>query len=84
MFAETRAIVAIHGAGLTNCLFADVPRLRCLEIQTASYVNPHYYWMLQLLGAERYDAIVGSALDRNQRFGVDVDAFKRQLAALLG
>ena len=83
MFAETSAIVAIHGAGLTNCLFADASRLRCLEIHTASYLNPHYYWLLQMLGAERYDAIVGSGLDSRQRFRVDVGAFERQLAALL-
>lgn len=83
LFAKTRAIVAIHGAGLTNCLFADASRLRCLEVHTASYLNPHYYWMLQMIGAERYDAIVGSKLDSRQRFRVDVEAFKRQLAALM-
>lgn len=83
LFAGTRAIVAIHGAGLTNCLFADASRLRCLEIHTASYLNPHYYWMLQMIGAERYDAIVGSKLDSRQRFRVDGETFKRQLAALM-
>lgn len=83
MFAEASSVVAIHGAGLTNCLFSDASRLRCLEIQTESYLNPHYYWLLQMLGAERYDAIVGSALDRRQRFSVDAAVLDRQLGNLL-
>jgi hypothetical protein len=83
LFAQTRAIVSIHGAGLTNLMFADVSQLRCLEIQTKSYLQPHYYWMLQLLGAERYDAIAGSTLDRNQSFHLDSQGFERQLSSLI-
>jgi hypothetical protein len=82
-FSETRVLVGIHGAGLTNMLFSDAPKLRCLELLTSAYPMPHYYWMSELLGIERYDAIFGSALDGRQSFIVDPAAFERQLKRLL-
>jgi capsular polysaccharide biosynthesis protein len=83
LLSEVKNIVGIHGAGLTNLLFSDVPSVRCLEILPEGYVNPHYYWMLQITGAQRYDAIVGSELDSNTNFTVDAGAFETQLDLLL-
>jgi hypothetical protein len=84
LISQVRNIVAIHGAGLTNLLFAEIPSVRCLEILPESYLNPHYYWMLQMIGADRYDALVGSQLDTNLNFSIDPVAFERQLEGLLG
>ena len=83
LLSEVKNIVGIHGAGLTNLLFSDVPSVRCLEILPEGYVNPHYYWMLQMTGAQRYDAIVGSELDSNTNFTVDAGAFETQVDLLL-
>jgi hypothetical protein len=83
LMSTVRNIVGIHGAGFTNLLFSDLPSVRCLEVLPESYLNPHYYWMLQLLGADRYDAIVGSRLDADMNFRVDADAFERQLRQLV-
>jgi hypothetical protein len=83
LLSQVRNIVGIHGAGLTNLLFSDIPSVRCLEILPESYLNPHYYWMLQMTGAERYDAIVGSRLDANTNFSVDPGMFEHQLDQLL-
>jgi capsular polysaccharide biosynthesis protein len=83
LMSQVRKIVAIHGAGLTNLLFAEIPSVRCLEILPESYLNPHYYWMLQMIGADRYDAIVGSRDDANLNFSIDPAAFEHQLDLLL-
>lgn len=83
LLAEVKNIIGIHGAGLTNLLFADIPSVRCLEILPEGYVNPHYYWMLQMTGAQRYDAIVGSRLDSGTNFTIDPAAFERQVELLL-
>lgn len=71
LFASAQAVVGVHGAGLVNLLFADVPKVRCLEIHTGSYMMPHYHWMLDVLGVEKYDAMVGSPLLPDQSFAVD-------------
>jgi hypothetical protein len=84
LISQVRNIVAIHGAGLTNLLFAKIPSVRCLEILPENYLNPHYYWMLQMIGADRYDAIVGSQIGTNLQFSIDPVAFERQLERLLG
>jgi glycosyl transferase family 61 len=83
LLAQVKNIIGIHGAGLTNLLFADIPSVRCLEILPQGYVNPHYYWLLQITGAQRYDAIVGSELDANTNFAIDPRAFERQVELLL-
>ena len=83
LLAEVRNFIGIHGAGLTNLLFSDMPSIRCLEILPGSYIYPHYYWMLQMTGAGRYDAIVGSELDSNTNFTIDLAAFERQVELLL-
>jgi hypothetical protein len=82
LFAETNAIVAIHGAGLTNCLFSNIAQLRCLELQTADYINPHYFWLLEQLGVNRYDCLVGSPL-QSGAFTIDPDRLHERLDALL-
>jgi hypothetical protein len=83
LLAQVKNIIGIHGAGLTNLLFSDIPSIRCLEILPGSYIYPHYYWMLQMTGAGRYDAIVGSELDSNTNFTIDPSAFERQVELLL-
>jgi hypothetical protein len=83
LMSQVRNIVAMHGAGLTNLLFAEIPSVRCLEILPETYMNPCYYWMLQMIGADRYDAIVGSQLDANFNFSIDAVTFGQQLDRLL-
>lgn len=83
LFSEVSHVVGIHGAGLTNLLFSDIQSVRCLEILPEEYLNPHYYWLLQVLGARKYDAIVGSRFDADLNFTIDISRFEQQVERLM-
>jgi capsular polysaccharide biosynthesis protein len=84
LFGNTEFLVALHGAGIANTMFSQVDQLSCLEVHTASYVVPCYYWLMQQLGAKYYDGILGTELDRNGQFRVDPAAFESALARMVG
>lgn len=51
LFADTKYLIAIHGAGITNVLFSNWESLSMVEILIdGSHVNTHYYWMASVLG----------------------------------
>jgi hypothetical protein len=62
VFANATHIVAHHGAGLTNLLYADLPRTRVIEMFPANYVMPHYYWITLQRGGSYYDGVTGGPL----------------------
>ncbi|WP_310962210.1 glycosyltransferase family 61 protein [Nocardioides terrisoli] len=59
VFAAAEAIVAPHGAALTNLAFAN-PGLRLLELFAPNYVNPCYWTMADNIPDVRYRYLVGS------------------------
>ena len=58
-FAAAEAIVAPHGAALTNLAFAN-PGLRLLELFAPDYVNPCYWTMATQIPDVRYRYLVGA------------------------
>lgn len=58
-FAAAEAIVAPHGAALTNLAFAS-PGLRLLELFAPAYVNPCYWTMTCGIPDARYRYLVGA------------------------
>ncbi|MGN6723725.1 MAG: glycosyltransferase family 61 protein [Marmoricola sp.] len=58
-FSAAEAIVAPHGAALTNLAFAS-PGLRLLELFAPDYVNPCYWTMATQIPDVRYRYLVGS------------------------
>ncbi|MEO1391068.1 MAG: glycosyltransferase family 61 protein [Cyanobacteria bacterium J06634_6] len=48
LFYDAEAVVAAHGAGLTNTLFSE--RIKTLEIFPMPFVVPHYYFLAKALG----------------------------------
>ncbi|NYG59773.1 capsular polysaccharide biosynthesis protein [Nocardioides daedukensis] len=58
-FAAASVVVAPHGAGLTNLVFAP-PDVRVLELFNPSYLNPGFWAIASNLGASRYRYLVGS------------------------
>jgi hypothetical protein len=67
--------VSFHGRGIVgfDCLMIKSSRTSSSEDKE-----------LQMIGADRYDQIVGSQLDTNLNFSIDPVAFERQLERLLG
>lgn len=82
LFAGARAVVAVHGAGVTNIQFRDPRPLALVELFAADYVQPPFAWLSAALRFT-YDAVMGSASDPQSGFAVDVDAVHTALAAAL-
>lgn len=78
-FAAARLIVAVHGAGLGNLLFAR-PGAVVIEIFPGDFVKSTYWWMARRLGL-RHVALIGGPGDYDQRFAAPLDALRAALAA---
>lgn len=76
LFYDAEAVVAPHGAGLTNMLFAD--SLDVVELHPASTVMPHYYLMARSLG-HRYSHLCANQPDRHSSFEVDLSTLESLL-----
>jgi len=76
-FRAARVIVAVHGAGLTNLLFAR-PGARVVEIFPENFVKSTFWWLARRRGLD-YRAVLGGPGDYDQRFIVEID---RVMAAL--
>jgi capsular polysaccharide biosynthesis protein len=61
LFRDAALIVAPHGAGLTNLVYAQ-PGCRVLELQMDAYVNWAFRRFAALRGVQ-YDCIIGRAVD---------------------
>ena len=48
LFYDADAVVAGHGAGLTNTIFSE--EIKVLELFPTAFVLPHYYYLAQSLG----------------------------------
>jgi capsular polysaccharide biosynthesis protein len=84
LMGETEAIVAPHGAGLTNMIFCP-PGATVVEIADADYPNPNFYALAaalvhdyRIVGARGIGS--GHALDRD--LSVDPDHVVAALGAL--
>jgi len=80
-FRSAEVVVGVHGAGLSNLLFACDSHPKVLEIFPSSLVPPHYYWLSRELGYE-YRAMLGSTLASDGTFYLDEAAFSAELERL--
>jgi len=69
LFYEAEAVVAPHGAGLTNLLFAE--QCQVLEFHPANQIKTHYFLLCKGLGFA-YSAVTGSAGDALENYTIDV------------
>lgn len=71
-FRAARVIVAVHGAGLTNLLFA-APGAWLFEIFPSNFVKSTYWWIARRR-CVRHRPIYGGPGDRHTRFDVPIEA----------
>ena len=83
LFANTRYLVGLHGAGLTNILFAYPASLSVLEILPLNYLQPHYYILSKAFNQDYY-AVIGSALSIDSAFLVDGKLLEEKIRIMLG
>jgi hypothetical protein len=76
LFGAATCVVAAHGAGLANLLFARAADV--VELFPEPCVWPHFY-LLSRSGRHRYHHLCGDRPARNDRFRVDVAALERIL-----
>jgi capsular polysaccharide biosynthesis protein len=86
LFRRTRAMVALHGAGMTNILYRAGAPLSLLEVSARQYFSTDMRIICEELGFT-FDAIRGEALPgidpQLADFHVDPAAFEAALARLL-
>jgi hypothetical protein len=76
LFYDATCVVAPHGAGLTNLLFAESAEV--IELHPSASVMPHYYFMARAMG-HRYHGLSANAAGRDSSFEVDIGALARVL-----
>lgn len=74
---DAEVIVGVHGAGLTNMLFA--PQAKIVELFPTPGIAPHYLYLSRSLGHD-YACVLGKEEDLNpESFDVDIEALLRSL-----
>ncbi len=83
LFGETKYLVGIHGAGLTNVLFRKNAAMHLLELLPADYLQPHYFWISKGMG-HNYSCLVGSPSAYDTSFHIDASEFEKKLTQISG
>jgi hypothetical protein len=81
-FRSARMVVAAHGAGLTNIMFAR-PETIVLELVQASYLNTGMMRLAQTAQARYYSEMFFETLGGDQSWAVDVERVCRTVGMLL-
>ena len=79
-FSNADIVVAVHGAGLTNLLFAR-PGTAVIELFPENCVKSTYLWLSNRINLN-HTALLGSAGDYHQAFHVDPYRFATTLDAV--
>lgn len=79
-FANADAIIAVHGAGLTNLIFAR-PGTAVMELFPRNCIKSTYLWLSNRLGLRHYP-LLGSDGDYHQAFQVDPRHFEAKLGEI--
>lgn len=80
LFQNAECVVAPHGAGLANLVFA--PDTAVVELFGSRFVVPHYYLLSKALG-HRYAFIPGHSNNRDSDMRVDADHVLHTVETLL-
>jgi len=79
LFYDADAVVAAHGAGLTNTIFSE--GIRILELFPAPFIIPHYYYLAKSVG-HSYRHLCSQEKKRDSDFTVNLAAVSDALEHL--
>ena len=79
-FGSAKIIVAVHGAGLANLIFA-APGAQVIEIFPSNFIKSTFWWLSRRMGLA-YRAVIGGAGDYDQAFAVETRAIEQELRRL--
>jgi len=83
LFAETKYLVAIHGAGIINIIFSNYSKLSLLEILPGrEKLNTHFYWLAESLGC-KYDALLTEDMNMAKKFRLEPDVLEHYIQKML-
>ncbi len=82
LFGETKYLIGIHGAGLTNVLYRKNASLHLLELLPQDYLQPHYFWISKGMG-HSYSCLVGSRIKYDTSFYIDPEKFEKKIKQML-
>ncbi|MBW4666038.1 MAG: glycosyltransferase family 61 protein [Cyanomargarita calcarea GSE-NOS-MK-12-04C] len=80
LFYDAEAVIAPHGAGLTNIIFSE--NIKVLELFPCPVITTHYYFISKSVG-HTYQYCSATENTHNSNFVVDVMQVKMHLEALL-
>ena len=82
LMGETEAIVAPHGAGLTNMIFCQAGAM-VMEIADADYPNPNFYALAAAMGHD-YRIVAARGIGAGHALDRDLSVDPEQVIAALG
>lgn len=82
LFSQTKWLIGIHGAGLTNLIYRQNAALKLLELLPGDYLQPHYFWLCKGMGHE-YKCIIGSVASIDTSFKIPAVEFEKELASFV-
>ncbi|MGN6569255.1 MAG: glycosyltransferase family 61 protein [Flavipsychrobacter sp.] len=83
LFAETKYLVAIHGAGIINIIFSNYNKLSLLEILPGrEKLNTHFYWLAESLGC-KYDALLTEDMNMAKKFRLEPEVLEHHIKKML-
>ncbi len=77
LFSEASLIIGIHGAGLTNIIFAHNNNPKIIEIIPENRIACQYYWISTMLDYD-YTPILGTSLVNNE-FSVSLNQLEDRI-----
>jgi hypothetical protein len=81
LFYDAEAVVAAHGAGLSNLIFAE--NIAVVELHPSQMIIPTYYYLSKSMGHE-HRLWRGNGDHFEDNFSVDIEQVLRLLSAALG
>jgi hypothetical protein len=82
LFSSASHVIGIHGAGMTNVVFCNHPKVKVLELCSNNRIGTQYYWLCQTLGIN-WDMMLGSEANADQSFELNAEKLDERLRRLL-